>query len=398
LDASVEPWTRKHRPLNRDGIVGNGGSVRRAYEWLRDWERSRKAILLHGPPGVGKTATIEVVAHELGYSVIEMNASDVRTEARINEVMLPAISSKALSGNKRLFLLDEVDGIQGRSDSGGVGALLKAVESKSVPVAMTANDPWDNDLRVLRGKVEMVEFRRVSPPEIAGRLREICTLEGVVVDDAALLDLADASGGDVRSAIEDLQTSLIGGRYDEAVASLLGLRQREEKLFETLNGIFNASSVVDARRALDSSSENYEDVFEWIYEYLPKVLANAQDLEGALEYLGKADVILRRIKRANDWSQLPYYLELLSAGTALSRSSLRVSGTYYRERPDRLRNRWKYFSTSKKLESSGLSLSHLLHGGVHRMRVDIMPLYRIAAKSKGGANMARALNDVGVEF
>ena len=395
---STEPWTAKHKPLSTREVVGNGSSVRRVHDWLRGWEGHGKALLLHGPPGVGKTASVEAAANELGYGILELNASDIRTEERITELVWPAISSRSLSGKRRLILFDEVDGIYGRSDTGGLAALLKIVNIGSVPVAMTANDPWGDDLRNLRSKVEMVEFRRVSAQDVAKRLREICALEGVSVDEATLLGLADASEGDVRSAIEDLQASLIGGRDGGGAVAQFGLRQRRDKLFETLNGIFRSTTVEGARRALDNSSENYEDVFEWIYEYLPKVLTRSEDLCRALEYLAKADVVLRRIKRTNQWSQLPYYLELFAAGAALSNSSGAVPQVYYRERPDRLRNRWRYFGASRKLANSALLISKALHCGDHEARVEVLPLYALAIESKGGERVAQALREMGVEL
>jgi len=395
---STEPWTAKHKPLSTREVVGNGSSVRRVHEWLRGWEGHGKALLLHGPPGVGKTASVEAAANELGYGILELNASDIRTEERITELVWPAISSRSLSGKKRLILFDEVDGIYGRSDTGGLAALLKIVNIGSVPVAMTANDPWGDDLRNLRSRVEMVEFRRVSAQDVAKRLREICALEGVSVDEASLLGLADASEGDVRSAIEDLQASLIGGRDGGGAVTQFGLRQRRDKLFETLNGIFRSTTVEGARRALDNSSENYEDVFEWVYEYLPKVLTRSEDLGRALEYLAKADVVLRRIKRTNQWSQLPYYLELFAAGAALSNSTGTVPQVYYRERPDRLRNRWRYFGASRKLANSALLISKALHCGDHEARVGVLPLYALAIESKGGERVAQALREMGVEL
>jgi len=395
---SAEPWTAKHKPLSTREVVGNGSSVRRVHGWLRGWAGHGKALLLHGPPGVGKTASVEAAANELGYGILELNASDIRTEERITELVWPAISSRSLSGKKRLILFDEVDGIYGRSDSGGLAALLKIVNIGSVPVVMTANDPWGDDLRNLRSRVEMVEFRRVSAQDVAKRLREICDLEGVSVDEATLLGLAEASDGDVRSAIEDLQASLIGGRDGGGAITQFGLRQRRDKLFETLNGIFRSTTVEGARRALDNSSENYEDVFEWVYEYLPKVLTRAEDLGRAMEYLAKADVILRRIKRTNQWSQLPYYLELFAAGAALSNSTGTVQQIYYRERPDRLKNRWRYFSASRRLANSTLPLSNALHCGNHEARVEILPLYALAIDSKGGEGVAQALREMGVEL
>ncbi|MEM2885885.1 MAG: replication factor C large subunit [Thermoproteota archaeon] len=398
LETSSEPWTDKHKPSSVSEIVGNEGSVKRVFDWLRGWERGRKALLLHGPPGVGKTASVEAAARELGYIVLEMNASDVRTEERINELALPAASSRSFSGKRRLILFDEVDGIYGRSDSGGLKAILKIIDIGTVPVAMTANDPWSEDLRALRAKAEMVEFRRVPASEVAKRLRKICALEGLVADDSSILKLAEGCGGDVRSAIEDLQAASTAGKLDESASVRLGSRLRQERIFDTLRGIFNASSVDGALRSLDNSVEDYEDVFEWVYEYLPKAMRNEGDLVEALEYVAKADLVFRHVRRTNDWSRLPYFLKLFAAGAALSKSSAETTDLYYGEKPDRLKNRWRYFNARRRLESSSLALARELHCGARRAKVEVLPLYRLAARSKKGGALSRALEEAGVDL
>ncbi|MGQ9514565.1 MAG: AAA family ATPase, partial [Thermoproteota archaeon] len=91
---TAEPWTSKYKPLSRREIVGNESSVRHVFEWLKGWEKNRTAILLYGPPGVGKTASVEAISRELDYNLLEMNASEIRTEDKINELILPALSSK----------------------------------------------------------------------------------------------------------------------------------------------------------------------------------------------------------------------------------------------------------------------------------------------------------------
>ena len=97
-------------------------------------------MLLYGPPGVGKTALVNAAAREFGFTIIEMNASDTRSEKAINAVAKPATSYVALdkfsaatkaSGN--LLFLDEVDGIAGNEDRGGVSAIIKIVEESRVP-------------------------------------------------------------------------------------------------------------------------------------------------------------------------------------------------------------------------------------------------------------------------
>jgi len=91
-------------------------------------------------------------------------------------------------------------------------------------------------------------------------------------------------------------------------------------------------------------------------------------------------------------------MELFTAGAALSNSAASVPQVFYRERPDRLKNRWKYFNASRQMTYSSLLLSRILHCDNHRARVETLPLYALAVKSKGGVGFSQALSDAGVEL
>ena len=119
-----------------EDVVGNEEAKVAFVEWLKSKRRSKKAVLLYGPPGVGKTALVNAAAKEFGFTIIEMNASDTRSEKAINEVAKPATSYIALDnfsvankGKGNLLFLDEVDGIAGNEDRGGVGAIVKSLKN-----------------------------------------------------------------------------------------------------------------------------------------------------------------------------------------------------------------------------------------------------------------------------
>ena len=121
-------WVEKYRPRKIDDVIGNEEAKATFVEWLKSKRRKRRAVLLYGPPGVGKTALANAAANEFGFKIIEMNASDKRTEKAINKIAQPATSFAGLdkfvtTSKGNLLFLDEVDGVAGREDRGGIGAI-----------------------------------------------------------------------------------------------------------------------------------------------------------------------------------------------------------------------------------------------------------------------------------
>ena len=154
---------------------------------------------------------VNAAANEFGFRVIEMNASDTRSEKAINAIAGPATSFVALDtfssdtkGN--VLFLDEVDGIAGNEDRGGVSAIIKIVENARVPVIMAANDPDMDKLRPLKKVCALIRFQQVRIPLIIATLQKICQKEDVKAEFEALEQIAQNSRGDVRSAINDLQS------------------------------------------------------------------------------------------------------------------------------------------------------------------------------------------------
>jgi replication factor C large subunit len=205
-----DPWVEKYRPKKISEVVGNEQAKSALIGWLTNNNRRKKAVLLHGPPGVGKTSLVNAASNEFGFRIVEMNASDTRTAGAIDKVAGPTVSFVALDtfsteckGN--LLFLDEVDGVFGNQDRGGIGAIVKIVEESNVPVILAANDPELQKLRPLKKVCDLIRFHRVRLPLIITMLRKICVDERVNTDLEALESIAENSHGDLRSAINDLQ-------------------------------------------------------------------------------------------------------------------------------------------------------------------------------------------------
>ena len=316
----------KYRPKKIEDIVGNEEAKATFIEWLKSKRKTKKAVLLYGSPGVGKTALVNAAAKEFGFTIIEMNASDTRSEKAVNEIAKPATSYLALDtftaeSKGNLLFLDEVDGIAGNEDRGGVSAIIDIVEKSRVPVIMAANDPEVDKLRPLKKVCLLIRFHQIRLPLIITLLQKICLLEHVKADFEALEHIAQNSKGDVRSAINDLQ-SLGEEKHLLTLQDTMALapRNKDISMDETLKGFFSAKSVDEASSLLFRSSVDYDEFIMSVSDNLPKRYTNPDELAVAYDYVSQADLFRGRIG-TEYWHLLKYFFNDLSKAAAVAPES-----------------------------------------------------------------------------
>ncbi|MHA1111897.1 MAG: replication factor C large subunit [Promethearchaeota archaeon] len=327
------PWVEKYRPTSEKQIKGFTTNIKKIKEFITNFESKQKsgkqlkspekAILLEGPPGIGKTTVVYALANDLGYSVVEMNASDVRTEKAIVEALQESISSTDLMSfinpkkekRKKFILIDEVDGISGQSDRGGVKAIITLIKKTKNPIIMTCNF-YSTKFRGLYDASTKIQCRSLRKVSIVKLLREIATKENLTVNDTVLDAIAGNSGGDMRSAINDLQALAMGVFSDVEFLDLH--RDIQEKIFTFLQTMFDQKTVKNARDILSNIDFDYKILHKIIHANLPGLVTQTKDLYQVIMNLVDADTLMSRIMTRMDFSLLPYYFDLVSGGVILS--------------------------------------------------------------------------------
>lgn len=314
-------WLQKYRPRTINEIVGNTNAVNQFTDWISKRLKGdiKKAALLYGPPGVGKSLTVQVYAEQFGFDLIELNASDVRAREQIMKIAGTATSQSTLFGGiKRLVFLDEVDGINPTEDKGCIPAITDIISKSNCPVVLAANDPWDPKLRPIRDLCILIKYNKIRSPTIIKYLKEICRKEGIIVEDRALTLIAERVDGDLRSAIIDLQILTEGKRYLRFEDVMwLPVRNRQYGVFDVLKELFLSKTALQARLVIEKSLIDYETLKLWIHENLPLVYSDINDLARAYNMLSKADVFFGRMNRTQNWDLLSYALEFMTAGVIL---------------------------------------------------------------------------------
>jgi replication factor C large subunit len=378
-------WTVKHKPKTLKEVVGNKETIQKLLDWTKSWETTipkKRAIFIYGPPGIGKTVTIEALANDLKMEFVEKNASDYRTEEAIKHFAGLASQYSSLFGGRRIILLDELDGITGTSDKGGVKAITDITKDARCPIVLIANSAYDPKFAVLRQYCLLFEFKKPSTSEVMTHLKRICTNEGIEAEENALKFIAQRSGGDVRSAVNDLQALAQGKKhltYDDV--AWLSYRDRQESVFSVLRMIVYGKTCAGAKKAVDMADIDTDMLFEWIYENAPAHATDPHDLAKAMDALSLADVYRGRIRRTQDWSLMRYVIDFMTAGVAIARVDSKASGWTPFKFPQRIQMLSRSRAERGMMREIGYKLKRKCHISAVSASKEILPYLKIIFKN-----------------
>ncbi|WP_336326706.1 replication factor C large subunit [Halovenus sp. HT40] len=323
-------WTEKYRPSSLSELRGNDKARDALREWAETWNDHHKAVVLHGPPGVGKTSAAHALAADKSWPTIELNASDSRTKDVIERVAGEAAKSGTLTaggGGRRLLIMDEADNIHGNADRGGSRAITSLVKEANQPMILIANDFYEMS-NGLRNACEDIEFRGVSKRSILPVLRDLCRKEDIEFDSEALEQIAETNSGDLRGAIKDLQALAEGKERltpDDVVTSE---RDTTEGVFDYLDTVIKKAGPQEALEASYDVDETPDDLINWIEDNMPKDY-HGEELVVAYDFLANADRWLGRVRETQNYSFWRYAGDNMTAGVAAARQEDKGGWTRY---------------------------------------------------------------------
>ncbi|KAL8818718.1 MAG: hypothetical protein Q9223_002713 [Gallowayella weberi] len=227
-------WTVKYAPTATSMICGNKTQVDKLQAWLRAWPRNLKvkfkmpgkdgsgiyrAVIMYGPPGIGKTTAAHLAARLEGYDIVESNASDTRSKKLVEAGLKGVLDTTSLLGyfagdgkkveaerKKLVLIMDEVDGMSA-GDRGGVGALAAVCKKTNVPMILICNERRLPKMAPFDRITYDLPFRRPTVDQIRSRIMTICFREKLNIPANVINALIEGSHSDIRQIINMLSTA-----------------------------------------------------------------------------------------------------------------------------------------------------------------------------------------------
>jgi replication factor C large subunit len=314
-------------------MVGNEGARLAAVKWLSGWVDGSRPLLLIGPPGIGKTTLVHTLSLQFNYDLIELNASDNRNKIGIETRILPMFRNEGLFGRKLLLFLDEVDGLSGREDTGGIDSLINIMKEPTIPVIMAANTK-NTKIKDLAKICKVIELNSIPPRLLMIFLDNVLKEENKQLSLDDKVSVVNNSKGDIRSMLNNAQSKCAG--YNSTRSDTF-----EIDIAEAINGYFSMSEFEEAENFLSQADAAYLDPRfgmsaeerrkDMINALFSSIVSSPIDLEGlaeALNVLSKIDVIVGRMAQNRYWRLMKYLDVMIAYGLF---SNTRQKGIKYNQ-------------------------------------------------------------------
>lgn len=337
------PLIEKYRVNSLEDIKGQDVAVEEVRNFIRTFP-SKKALILNGPVGTGKTSISIALAKENKMELFELNASDLRNRSSLESVLKPSLEQKSFFGHGKLILMDEADGIT-TSDRGGLPELIALISKTKFPIIITANDIWQQKFSLLRKCCKIVNLKELKERDIKNILVYVINKENKKIREEIINSIANSSKGDVRAALNDLESVMFLGEQETEISE----REKAQDIFNSLKVLFQDKIDDKIIKIFDNSNLNMDEILLWIEENIPFEYSG-KSLARAYESLSKADVFRGRIYRQQHWRFLVYQNFFLSAGIS-SATRLKNNKFVSYKRPSRILKIWLSNQKNAKMKS-----------------------------------------------
>ncbi|MFW6001731.1 MAG: replication factor C small subunit [archaeon] len=265
-------WIEELRPNTLDEVKGQSTIVKRLKAYVEKGYITH--LLFSGSAGVGKTACAHALAKDLfgenfEDNFSELNASDERGIDTVRTKIKNIAETVPVGVSFRIIFLDEVDALTPDAQS----ALRRTMELHSDTTRFILSCNFVSKLiEPIQSRCAIFNFGRLSSNDVIEHLKNICNKKGLEYNDDGIESLVYASKGDMRKAINYLQSiavfdNTITSENVFKVAPTVPIDDAKELVDSALKGNLNDSrSYLDKMLFRDGYSG--DDIIDAVFEYL----------------------------------------------------------------------------------------------------------------------------------
>jgi len=253
-------WAEKYRPQNLSDIYISSKNKNEIIKWIEDKKNNKKShkncLILHGPPGIGKTSIANIILKQYNYDIIELNSSEIKTKAEMVE------SLEKINGNnnildmmsynkkKMAIIIEELDGL---NDKSVIKELLMFIKKKgSSPFICTTNSV-NKKIMTLNSKSVYIKLPKPSRLQISKFIDKICDNENLDLSQEVRKLILDNSQLDFRRVINIMEYINIKKTDDKELVKLITNYDKKN----VVNTIYESTDKI-----LSKYNTDFSDIFE----------------------------------------------------------------------------------------------------------------------------------------
>jgi DNA polymerase III delta prime subunit len=261
-------WSEKYRPQTLDDLYLNSDTKMKLTTWINDFKSKKKdftnCLILHGPPGIGKTSIANLLLESNDFDVIEFNSSDIRNQktlkAKIEEINgnVNILDFMCFKKKSIGIIIDELDGINS-TEKGAIKELTSIINNTkefSSPFICTTNS-INKRIDTLKKKSLYIKLNKPARNTIKQFITKICINENLDLSDDIKLQLVKTSQLDFRRVIV-----LMEYLFNYNISNL-----SEEEIIDTIENYDKKSVDYTCYEATDKVLNNYYKDFSDIIDY-----------------------------------------------------------------------------------------------------------------------------------
>ena len=311
MEKNLLPWTEKYRPKSLDEVVGQKEILESLKSFVK--HKNMPNLLFAGPPGVGKTTSALALAKEIfgesfSSNFSELNASDERGIDVVRGRIKDFAKSVALGAVPfKLIFLDEADALTTDAQQ----ALRRTMESSASATRFIISANYSSRIiDPIQSRCAVYRFMPLTETEVKKALVHIAKSENIKVDDEAYAAIFYVSEGDMRKAVNILQTVAMQSNHVTEESIHKAASKATPKEIEMMLKLAVSGNFVKAREQLDTLLVTYglsgEDILLQTYRSIPKLDISDKEKIQLVALVGEYN--FRLVQGANERIQIEAFL------------------------------------------------------------------------------------------